>query len=66
MAAHAAIPGPPPMLMLSNAPASADIEEMAYLGQTTNNVAEYTGLVKALEHARELGGTKLPSTATAS
>ena len=30
-----------------------------YLGQTTNNIAEYTGLVKALEHAKELGGKKL-------
>lgn len=31
------------------------IEEKCYMGHTTNNVAEYTGVVKALEHAKELG-----------
>ena len=37
----------------------ADIEERCYLGQSTNNIAEYTGMVKALEHAKELGGRSL-------
>src|SRR5438874_2135799 len=31
------------------------IEEAGYLGQITNNQAEYTALVRALEHALELG-----------
>ncbi len=30
-----------------------------FLGETTNNVAEYTALVKALESARDLGATDL-------
>lgn len=30
-----------------------------YLGQTTNNVAEYSGLIKALERATELGGKRV-------
>jgi len=30
-----------------------------FLGETTNNVAEYTALVKALESAKELGATDL-------
>ncbi|MBN1765483.1 MAG: ribonuclease HI family protein [Sedimentisphaerales bacterium] len=30
-----------------------------YLGETTNNVAEYTALVRALELAEQLGGTRL-------
>lgn len=32
-----------------------DVEEAGLLGETTNNQAEYTALVKALEHALELG-----------
>jgi ribonuclease HI len=35
------------------------IEEAGCLGSATNNVAEYTALVKALERARALGGTRL-------
>lgn len=30
-----------------------------YLGHTTNNVAEYTAVIRALETARELGGTDI-------
>jgi len=30
-----------------------------YLGETTNNVAEYTGLLRALEKALELGATRV-------
>src|SRR6266566_7182269 len=32
-----------------------DIEEAGCLGEMTNNQAEYTALVRALEHALELG-----------
>jgi ribonuclease HI len=35
------------------------IEEAECLGQTTNNVAEYTALVRALERAGTLGGKRL-------
>jgi ribonuclease HI len=35
------------------------IEEAGCLGSTTNNVAEYTALVKALERAVELGGERI-------
>jgi ribonuclease HI len=52
-------PGPAAYAYVIERPGEPDIEVRAYLGQTTNNIAEYTGLVKALEHARELGGRKL-------
>jgi ribonuclease HI len=52
-------PGPAAYAYVIKRPGQPDIEEMAYLGQSTNNIAEYTGLVKALEHAQELGGKKL-------
>lgn len=34
-------------------------EHGAYIGETTNNVAEYSALIKALETARDLGATDL-------
>jgi ribonuclease HI len=49
-------PGPAAYAFVLEAPDGSTIEEKVYLGRTTNNVAEYTGLVKALEKARELGG----------
>ena len=52
-------PGPAGYAYVIKRPGQPDIEEKAYLGKSTNNIAEYTGLVKALEHARELGGKKL-------
>src|SRR5438128_1952915 len=52
-------PGPAAYAYVIKRPGQPDIEEMAYLGQSTNNLAEYTGLVKALEHAKELGGKRL-------
>jgi ribonuclease HI len=52
-------PGPAAYAYVIKRPEEPDIEEMGCLGQTTNNIAEYTGLVKALEHAKELGGKKL-------
>lgn len=48
-------PGPAAYAYVIERPGQPDIEVKCYLGQTTNNIAEYTGLVKALEHARELG-----------
>ncbi len=48
-------PGPAAYAYVIKRPGEADIEVKCYLGSTTNNVAEYTGLVKALEHALELG-----------
>jgi ribonuclease H / adenosylcobalamin/alpha-ribazole phosphatase len=39
------------------APADASISE--YLGRQTNNVAEYTGLVRALDLAADLGATEV-------
>lgn len=52
-------PGPAAYAYVIKRPGVADIEGKAYLGKTTNNIAEYTGLVKALEHAKALGGKKL-------
>ncbi|MFL5754961.1 MAG: ribonuclease HI family protein [Chloroflexota bacterium] len=40
-----------------NAPPDATISE--YLGRTTNNVAEWTGVVRALELAGELGADRV-------
>lgn len=34
-------------------------EHGSYIGETTNNVAEYSALVKALETARDMGATEL-------
>ena len=52
-------PGPAAYAYVIQRPGLADIEEKAFLGHSTNNIAEYTGLVKALEHARHLGGQRL-------
>ena len=52
-------PGPAAYAYVIKRPGVADIEGKAYLGKTTNNIAEYTGLVKALEHAQALGGKKI-------
>jgi ribonuclease HI len=52
-------PGPAAYAYVIKRPGAADIEEKCCLDHTTNNIAEYTGLVKALEHAKELGGRKL-------
>lgn len=52
-------PGPAGYAYIIKRPGQADIEIKCYLGKTTNNIAEYTGMLKALEHAKQLGGTKL-------
>ncbi|MBI3410400.1 MAG: ribonuclease HI family protein [Planctomycetes bacterium] len=52
-------PGPAAFAYVIERPGEPDIEENGFLGETTNNIAEYAGLVKALEHAKRLGGKKL-------
>ena len=52
-------PGPAGYAYVIKRPGLPDIEAKAYLGTTTNNIAEYTGFVKALEHAAKLGAKKL-------
>src|SRR6266571_5110492 len=48
-------PGPAAYAYTIERAGEEPIEEAGLLGQTTNNQAEYTALVKALEHALELG-----------
>jgi len=48
-------PGPAAFAYTIERPGTAVIEEKGYLGDTTNNIAEYAALVKALSHAAELG-----------
>ena len=52
-------PGPAAYAYVIQQPGESDIEERCFLGRTTNNIAEYTGLVKALEHARRLGAARI-------
>jgi ribonuclease HI len=49
-------PGPAAYAYVIQRQGQPPIEEAGLLGETTNNQAEYTALVKALEHALELGG----------
>jgi ribonuclease HI len=49
-------PGPAAFAFVISRPGLPAVEELGCLGDTTNNVAEYTALVKALERAHELGG----------
>jgi len=52
-------PGPAAYSYVIERPGLPDIEVKERLGETTNNVAEYTALVQALEHARTLGAKRL-------
>jgi ribonuclease HI len=52
-------PGPAALAYVIERPGQGDIEFRECLGTATNNVAEYTALVRALERARELGGRRL-------
>jgi ribonuclease HI len=52
-------PGPAAYALVINRAGQPDWEESACLGRTTNNIAEYTALVRALERASQLGGRKL-------
>ena len=52
-------PGPAAFAYVLEWPGHDDIEEKGLLGVSTNNIAEYTALVKALEHAKKLGGRRV-------
>jgi ribonuclease HI len=52
-------PGPAAFAYVITRDGQVLIEDAKCLGSATNNVAEYTALVRALEKARELGGERL-------
>ena len=52
-------PGPAAYAFVISRPGQTDVEQSGTLGNSTNNVAEYTALVKALERARELGARRI-------
>jgi ribonuclease HI len=52
-------PGPAAFAYVIASGGQPPIEDAGHLGETTNNVAEYTALVRALERARDLGGQEL-------
>jgi ribonuclease HI len=52
-------PGPAGYGVFMRTDAGDVIEVAGYLGRTTNNVAEYAGLLEALEVARQEGATEL-------
>ena len=52
-------PGPAAFAYIIERPGEAAIEENGCLGDTTNNIAEYTALLRALDHAKRLGGRRL-------
>jgi ribonuclease HI len=52
-------PGPAAYSYIIERPGLPDIEVKERLGETTNNIAEYTALVQALEHASALGAKRL-------
>jgi ribonuclease HI len=52
-------PGEAAYAIVINAPGRPPVEEFGTLGKETNNVAEYTALIKALEKAKSLGLSRL-------
>jgi len=52
-------PGPAGYAYTIERPGQPAIEDKGYLGSTTNNIAEYAGLIKAMEHAKKLGARRL-------
>jgi ribonuclease HI len=48
-------PGPAAYALVLRRPGRPPVEEAAPIGTATNNVAEYTALIRALERAAELG-----------
>ena len=52
-------PGPAAFAYTIEVSGQPAIEEKGYLGETTNNIAEYTGLIRALQHAQRLGARRL-------
>jgi ribonuclease HI len=52
-------PGPGAFAYTIECPGRPAVEEKGFLGVTTNNIAEYTGLIRAMEHAKALGARRL-------
>lgn len=52
-------PGAAAYALVIERPGMPPYEEAVRLGDTTNNIAEYTALVRALERAAQLGGDRL-------
>jgi ribonuclease HI len=52
-------PGPAAFAYVIEQNGSPPIEVKGTLGETTNNVAEYTALLRALEHAKRLGARRV-------
>jgi ribonuclease HI len=52
-------PGPAAYAYVIEGPGEVVVESAGRLGTATNNIAEYTALVRALEHARKLGARRL-------
>ncbi|HEV3261980.1 MAG TPA: ribonuclease HI family protein [Gemmataceae bacterium] len=52
-------PGPAAFAYVITRDGAPAVEDKGYLGSTTNNQAEYTALVKALERAARLGAKRL-------
>jgi ribonuclease HI len=52
-------PGPAAFAYTIEVPGQPAVEEKGYLGETTNNIAEYMGLIRALQHAQRLGARRL-------
>lgn len=52
-------PGPAAIAFIIQRPGEKDFQYKECLGEATNNVAEYTALIRALEKAHELGGKRL-------
>jgi ribonuclease HI len=52
-------PGPAAFAYILKQEGKPDVEANGKLGDTTNNVAEYTALVRALEHASKLGARRV-------
>ena len=52
-------PGPSAFAYIIERPGDDTIEANGCLGDTTNNIAEYTALVRALQRAQQLGGRRL-------
>src|SRR5437868_14364053 len=52
-------PGPAAYAYVITGEGHPVIEEAGCLGSATNNVAEYTALVKALQRAAQLGGSRV-------
>jgi ribonuclease HI len=52
-------PGPAAFAYVLLRQGGDDVEEKGRLGDTTNNIAEYTALVRALQHALRLGARRV-------